>query len=169
MAASTVAGAQSRDPAFFVQAGDGDRAVRSVAIGGSFDLKALNPDRPSPWSFYVEGVIGEWFSHHRDQGQRADFTQFTVAPVVRYQFGGAFRAIFVEAGVGLSAIAPRFEDHGRNFSTIFNFDDHASIGFRHGEHDENEFSVRVEHFSNGGIRNPNPGQNFVQLRYARHF
>jgi hypothetical protein len=161
--------AQSRDPAFFVQSGDGDRAVRSVAWGGSFDLRPLDPESPDPWSFYVEGTLGEWFSHHHDAGQQTRFAQFTVAPAVRYTFGGALRAVFAEAGIGLSAIAPHFEDHNRRFSTIFNFDDHVALGVRLGEHDENEISVRGEHFSNGGVKNPNPGQNFVQLRIARHF
>jgi lipid A 3-O-deacylase len=66
-------------------------------------------------------------------------------------------------------ITPRFRDHGRMFGSTFNFDDHASFGFRQGEHGENEFTVRAEHFSNAGIKKPNPGQNFLRLRYARHF
>ncbi|RYG65377.1 acyloxyacyl hydrolase, partial [bacterium] len=29
-----------------------------------------------------------------------------------------------------------------------------------------EIALRIEHFSNASIQKPNPGQNFVQLRYA---
>jgi len=166
---ATSAHAEPNDPAAFVQVGQGDRAVRSVAIGLSRDFTAANPDRPSPWSFYAEGIIGEWFSHHHDAGQRTQFTQLTATPVARYTFGGVLNDVFVEVGVGLSLITPHFEDHGRRFSTNFNFDDHASLGIRFGERDANELSIRAEHFSNGGVRNPNPGQNFGQLRFARHF
>lgn len=30
-------------------------------------------------------------------------------------------------------------------------------------------ALRLQHFSNASIRHPNPGENFVQLRYARRF
>jgi lipid A 3-O-deacylase len=166
---TTSAEAQTVDPTAFVQAGQGDRAVHSVAIGASRDFFATDPDNPSPWSFYGEVVLGEWFTHHHDAGQRTQFKQLTATPVARYTFGGLFSNVFVELGVGLSLITPHFEDHGRRFSTNFNFDDHASLGFRFGEGGANELSIRAEHFSNGGVRNPNPGQDFAQLRYARHF
>ncbi len=167
--ASTAACAQTSDNAWFLQAGEGDRAVRSIAIGAFHTFVPNDVSDPTGWSVYGEAVLGEWFVHHHDDGQRTQFTQLTAAPVLRYTFGGKLRDFFVEAGVGLTIVTPRFEDHGRQFSTTFQFDDHASVGVRFGLRDANELSVRIEHFSNGGIRNPNPGQNFAQLRYARHF
>ena len=144
-------------------------AVKSIAFGGTAAFTARDPANPGPWSVYGEAVVGQWFAHHRDPGQPGSVTQLTFAPVLRYSFGGVLNDVFVEVGVGLSLITPHFEDHGRRFSTTFNFDDHASLGKRFGARREHELSLRVEHFSNGGIRNPNPGQNFAQLRYARHF
>jgi lipid A 3-O-deacylase len=166
---ATPAWAQLNDFAGFVQAGEGDRAVKSVAFGATAAFTRSDPSSPSPWSFYGEAVVGQWFARHRDAGQTRSVTQFTFAPVLRYTFGGAFNDVFVEAGIGLSVITPHFEVHGRTFSTTFNFDDHASLGRRFGARRENELSIRIEHFSNGGIKNPNPGQNFAQLRFARHF
>ena len=32
-----------------------------------------------------------------------------------------------------------------------------------------EIVLRAEHFSNAGIKPPNPGQNFLELRYVHHF
>jgi lipid A 3-O-deacylase len=169
-AIETASAAPPNDFAGFVQAGEGDRAVKSVAFGATATFTAQDPANPGPWSVYGEAVVGEWFAHHRDPGQPRSVTQFTVAPVLRYTVaGGAFHDVFIEAGVGLSVITPHFQDHGRTFSTTFNFDDHASLGKRFGTRREYEWSVRVEHFSNGGIRNPNPGQNFAQVRLARHF
>ncbi len=161
--------AQPSDDAWLLQAGEGDRAVRSVAIGYTHGFVPKAEKDPTGWSVYGEAVLGEWFVHRHDDGQRTQFTQFTAAPVLRYTFGGALSDVFVEAGVGLSAIVPKFHEAGRSFSTTFQFDDHASLGVRFGAGDANELSVRVEHFSNAGIRNPNPGQNFGQLRFARHF
>jgi hypothetical protein len=156
------------DPAFFIQGGSGDGAARSVGIGASFQF--TRSDSPSHWAVYGEGVLGEWFAIHREPGpgQRRSFTQVTLAPVVRYGFGES-RAVFVEVGAGASIITPHYHDRERTFSTTFNFDDHAALGFRFGDRDANELSVRVEHFSNAGIKNPNPGIDFAQLRFARHF
>jgi hypothetical protein len=38
-----------------------------------------------------------------------------------------------------------------------------------GPADEDEIALRVQHYSNGGIKQPNPGINFLQLRYAHRF
>ena len=68
-----------------------------------------------------------------------------------------------------NAIAPRYRNGSREFSTNFNFGDHVGVGRRFGDHGEHELSLRVQHFSNAGIKDPNPGQNFLQVRYAHWF
>ncbi len=158
--------AASADGTWFVQGGDGDRAVKSASIGLTRGFQPFGLTETSAVSFYGELVIGEWFVHEAAAADRSHFTQFGVTPVLRYSFAGG---PFVEAGIGLDVIAPRFRDNQRVFSTKFNFADHAAVGTRFGTALANEVSLRVEHFSNGGIRHPNPGQNFVELRYARHF
>jgi hypothetical protein len=165
----TSALAADYDYAALIQGGVGDRNVRSGAIGISRSFSPIDTGTGSPWSFYGEAVLGEWFVHHPPGGQRTAFTQVTLAPVVRYDLGRFVGHAFIEVGVGLSFITPHFRDEEREFSTVFNFDDHASLGYRFGDRGENEISIRAEHFSNGGIKNPNPGQNFGQIRYARHF
>jgi hypothetical protein len=51
----------------------------------------------------------------------------------------------------------------KRFSTAFNFGDHIGIGYRTGR---GEWSLRLQHFSNAGIDTPNPGEDFVQLRWS---
>lgn len=157
--------AAAADMSWFVQGGDGDRANKEVTVGLTRELW-LKPLSASAWSVYGEAAVGEWFTHDHPDGQRSHFTHVGLTPVVRYAFG---KGLFVEAGIGAQVVVPRFHDEGRRFSTVFQFGDHVALGKRFGEADENEVSFRVEHFSNGGIRNPNPGQNFLELRYARHF
>lgn len=166
---SAPAVAADYDYAGLVQGGVGDRNVRSAAIGISRSFTPVDATASGPWSFYGEAVLGEWFVHEPASGDRRAFTQVTFAPVVRLDLGRLVDHAFIEVGVGLSFIAPHFRDNDRRFSTVFNFDDHASLGYRFGDRRENEISIRAEHFSNGGIKHPNPGQNFGQLRYARHF
>jgi lipid A 3-O-deacylase len=43
------------------------------------------------------------------------------------------------------------------------------MGRSFGGHGKNEISLRLQHFSNGGIKKPNPGENFVRVRYTRRF
>ena len=73
------------------------------------------------------------------------------------------------AGVGLTATSSVYQTRQKHFSTSFNFGTHLAIGRSFGERREHEVSLRIEHFSNAGIKHPNPGENFVQLRYARRF
>jgi lipid A 3-O-deacylase len=54
------------------------------------------------------------------------------------------------------------------FSTSFNFGDHLGIGFSFGPGRKNEIAMRAQHFSNAGIKEPNPGKNFLELRYVCH-
>lgn len=141
-----VATPAAADTTGFVQGGDGDRAIESAV------------------SFYGEFVVGEWFVHEPRTGDRSRFTQFGLTPVLR---SAAVRSSRLASGSMSSR--RKFRDNDRMFSTRFNFADHVAIGTRFGPAQANEISLRAEHFSNGGIRHPNPGQNFVELRYARHF
>jgi lipid A 3-O-deacylase len=43
------------------------------------------------------------------------------------------------------------------------------VGRSFGADRRHELSLRVSHFSNCGIETPNPGENFLQLRYATKF
>lgn len=52
------------------------------------------------------------------------------------------------------------------FSTTFNFGEHLAVGRQLGATRHHEVALRVQHFSNAGIRQPNPGENLVQVRYA---
>ena len=157
--------ARAVDMSWFVQGGDGDRATKVATVGITRELwPGTAPG--SRWSIYGEGAVGEWITHDHPDGMRSHFTQVGLTPVVRYSVEGLF---YVEAGIGAQAVIPRFHDEGHRFSTVYQFGDHLGIGKRFGDADEHEVTFRAEHFSNGGIRNPNPGQNFLELRYARHF
>lgn len=166
VASAAPAIADPPDTTWLVQVGDGDRAVKSVTVGLTRALYPFGLTDASAWSIYGEVLASEWFVNRARDGDRSHFTQFGFTPVLRYTFAAG---VFVEAGIGLDVITPRFRDNDRTFSTKFNFADHLAAGVRFGQARANEISLRVEHFSNGGIRNPNPGQNFVEVRYARHF
>jgi hypothetical protein len=115
-----------------------------------------------------EASVGEWQTH----GQRhrtSAFTQIGFTPTLRFYPDVGDGHSFVEVGVGANVIAPAYHTDGKRFSTQFNFGDHIGIGYEFGDSHRQELALRVEHFSNAGIDHPNPGENFVQVRWVVRF
>jgi lipid A 3-O-deacylase len=146
----------------FVQAGFGDQHTNTYVVGATWYL---------PWHFdfsvgtvaaSVEASVGRWHTQGPKGGTTAWPTQFGAAPVLRL-YPARAPDWFGEIGIGPNYIVPIFHSGDKRFSTEFNFGDHAAIGRRFGA---SEVSLRVEHFSNAGISHPNPGENFLQVRYA---
>ena len=75
---------------------------------------------------------------------------------------------YVEAAIGFHILSERRISE-RRFSTKFQYGDHIGAGVRYGERYRYDVSVRLQHLSNGGLRRPNPGINFAELRLAYHF
>jgi lipid A 3-O-deacylase len=76
---------------------------------------------------------------------------------------------FAEFGIGLTVTSEPYRKSERKFSSTFNFGDHLAIGWAFGARREHELVLRVEHFSNGNIKLPNPGENFREVRYVHWF
>lgn len=73
---------------------------------------------------------------------------------------------YVEAAIGFHILSDLRISRRRSFSTSFQYGDHVGAGLIRGSHD---FGLRLQHLSNGGIARPNPGINFLVLRYQYHF
>jgi hypothetical protein len=54
-------------------------------------------------------------------------------------------------------------------STAFQFGSHIGLGYRFGAKRSYEIGYRFQHISNAGIKKPNPGINFHQVRVQYHF
>lgn len=90
-------------------------------------------------------------------------------PVLRFSPLSHDAAWFLEGGIGLTLTSTVYETDRKRFSTSFNFADHVAIGRSFGASREHELMLRIEHYSNAGIKQPNPGENFIQLRYTHKF
>jgi lipid A 3-O-deacylase len=146
----------------FVQAGVG-RDVASAAAGASWDWQWHYDAAHARVTGATEVLIGNW----RADDPRNDFTQAGITPVVRVWPSKWDLGWFLEGGIGANAVTPHYENRGKQFSTVFQFGDHLGVGRRFGAAMEHELVLRVEHFSNCGVSHPNPGENFLQLRYLR--
>jgi hypothetical protein len=150
----------------FVQAGVGDQDTTAYLTGASWDLPWQRRLGPTTVGGYFEAAFGRWTTRQHGERSTAWPTQIDLTPVLRVRPDGTLHPWFAEVGVGANYIVPVFDSGRKRFSTEFNFGDHVALGRAFGSQERHEVSVRVEHFSNAGIEHPNPGENFVQLRYA---
>ena len=152
----------------YLQAGTDQQSTRAWTLGLTL-----------PWVGWQRSWLGcvwqglwdlydsEWTSD--GYTGRVHSTVLGIGPALRLRPDGGHGPWFVEGGMGASYASPRFVTRYKEMSTRLNFVSHLAVGFNHGEEHQHEWQLRLQHSSNGGIKKPNPGQNYLQLRYALHF
>jgi lipid A 3-O-deacylase len=150
-------------------------AEGGVTVHGTYSLTA---GVTWPWAWHRVSHNGEWTGmtelfvsrwSGRLAGGREELTQVGLAPIVRYRFDHGRSDWFGEGGIGVSTMDRLYRTDRKSFSTRFNFYDVIGVGRSFGARREHELSLRFAHVSNAGLKKPNPGENFVQLRYAHSF
>ena len=151
----------------FLQGGVAEQATGTATVGAIWPWSL----RRGLWGGEVGGLTEAYLSHWSARGDdgRVSFTQIGVLPLLRYRFDQGRSPWFIEGGIGLSAMDRVYRTRSKEFSTTFNFVDVAGVGLSFGERRSEELSLRISHVSNAGIKHPNPGENLLQLRYARMF
>ena len=171
-AAAVLAAAQGsaqglRPTGYFVQGG--------LAGGGDWSATAglVWPWawKSSLWGTQLSASAEASISHWDAKGSthRNGFTHVALVPLLRVRFDGGRSAWFAEGGIGVSLMDQQFVTQTKQFTTAFNFVDTLGVGISLGPSREQELGLRLQHVSNAGIRVPNPGQNFLQLRYGSTF
>jgi lipid A 3-O-deacylase len=153
----------------FVQVGAAEQA-QTLVFGAVWDWHWQKPLSSGLLTGYWELSFGRWSSRADPSGSSAAWiTQFGVTPVLRWSPGADTSRWFGEVGIGANVLAPIYRSRDKRFSTEFNFGDHVAVGWYLGAERQHEISLRVQHFSNAGIKHPNPGENFLQLRYLARY
>ena len=117
---------------------------------------------------YWDLSVSRWSADY--QGGNRSTWVLGAQPTLRWHPAQGQSPWFLQAGLGVSyATNHRYITDHKEFSTRYNFASHLGVGYLFGEQRKNEISLRLEHHSNAGIKEPNPGANFLQLRYARYF
>ncbi|TPG24978.1 acyloxyacyl hydrolase [Variovorax guangxiensis] len=159
-------------PGFYVEGG-------STFQGGA-DADAWAAGAVLPWSpsgdYTVDGrsfawdlFASQWRSPERLDGGRRNYAQIGVIATWRYRFDAGRSPWFADAGIGGTVMNHIYRPTERPFSSTFQFTEVLGLGRSFGQRGEHEVSMRVQHFSNAGIKKPNPGANFVRLRYLYRF
>ncbi len=151
-------------------------------IGAGF-YDSFNPHQttigvigPLPWTSqfagtkvttYGDGYISQWRASAA--GGDRSYTQLAFVPSARFRFDDGASRWFADAGIGVSYLDDIYATPRHSFSTRFNFTEFIALGRSFGDDNRHEVSLRIQHYSNAGIKKPNPGENFLQLRYAVKF
>ena len=152
----------------YLQAGVDQQSTRAWTVG--LTLPWADWQRTwggGTWRGHWDLYASQWTSD--GYTGRVHSTVLGIGPALRLRPDGGHGPWFVEGGMGASYASPRFVTRYKEMSTRLNFVSHLAVGFNHGEEHQHEWQLRLQHSSNGGIKKPNPGQNYLQLRYALHF
>ena len=113
---------------------------------------------------YWEAQFGQWGG----SGKRT-ISDLGLTPVFRLQQTDLSKiSPYVEGGIGVHVITPATVDDNRRLGSAFQFGDHVGAGARFGERGRYDLGLRFQHLSNGGIKKPNNGINFLQARLLYH-
>ncbi|WKB52917.1 acyloxyacyl hydrolase [Eleftheria terrae] len=154
----------------FVQYGQAKSDTTAATVGLIWPWQRSWPWAGGQWSGYWEAAVGRWSTDGVNGGRdRSWVTQVGLTPVFRWRGEAGHSPWFFEGGIGLTVVTPIYRSGSKRFSTGFNFGDHLAVGRNFGDDQRHELSLRYQHFSNGGIKHPNPGEDFIQLRYAFSF
>ena len=148
----------------FIEGGFADHSAYSVNAGLVWPWDWRHEMSSGVFTAQTEASLGRWSG--KSATDRVSFTQVVLQPIFRYNFDKSATGFFVEGGIGLSYTDKIYITSTKTFSTRFNFADTVGTGYNLGMH---EVGVRVTHYSNGSIKRPNPGENFLQLRYGMKF
>lgn len=161
------ASADLRPQGMFVQAGAGEDSARALSVGAVWPWSWQRQVRGSRLEGITEAYVARWSV--KDSGGRAGFTHFGVVPLLRLRFSEGRSPWFIEGGIGITYMDRVYRTSDSQFSTQYNFSDVLGAGRNFGAGQRHEVSVRLTHFSNGGLKEPNPGMNLVRLRYGVMF
>jgi hypothetical protein len=149
-----------------VEAGNGDDTdMARVAVQWNWQKRML---QGSDWHVggYWDLGLGYWkndgFPGHNDE-----ITEIGLTPVLRLQRND-LQGFYAELGIGW-----HLQSHStigdKRMSTLFQFGNHIGVGYRFGAKRAFDLSYRYQHLSNAGIKHPNDGINFNQIRLQYHF
>jgi lipid A 3-O-deacylase len=150
-------------------AAHGERGdANSTTLGMTIPWWPGRPVQQGALTGYWDVFVSNWHAPALDNGPR-NYAQIGALYTWRYRFGEGSSPWFAEGGIGGSVMDHVYKTPDRSFSTAFQFTELLGVGRSFGENGAHELAVRVQHFSNAGIKKPNPGETFLRVRYTYRF
>jgi lipid A 3-O-deacylase len=112
--------------------------------------------------------LSQWrgSAYQNVQGQDIHIVDIGLTPVFRLQ-ADDLKGWYAEGAIGVHLLSKLYDNNSDYLSTRFQFGDHIGGGyvFNNGW----EAALLIQHFSNGGIKRPNSGVNYLVFKVARAF
>jgi len=146
----------------------GDK-VQMVQVAAQWDWSSRwFQSNGSHISGYWDLSLAEWrgTSYQNTPGQTQHLSSVGITPVFRWQQDNK-KGAYLEGGVGAYLLSSLYNNENKVFSTRFQFGDHVGIGYVF--NNKLDLGLRIQHFSNAGIKKPNPGINLVGVRASYAF
>ena len=152
----------------------------SLEIGGGAKVQMVRVAVQADWSKrwfqsngwhlggYWDASLAQWRGNaYRDvDGQHQNITNIGFTPVFRYQRDD-LKGWYGEGGIGVNLLSELYNNDANRLSTAFQFGDHIGAGYVFDN--QWEVGMKIQHFSNGSIKKPNSGVNFLVLKVSRPF
>ncbi len=117
---------------------------------------------------YWDLQLAQWrgSAHQNIPGRHQHITDIGLTPVFRWQ-ADERKGWYLEGGIGLHMLTKKYDNDQDYLSTKFQFGDHLGGGYVLGN--GWDLGLKIQHFSNGGIKTPNSGVDVVVFKVARTF
>lgn len=151
-----------------LQVGAGGKGTSLAGAGIVWDWDFQRMRRKAELTAHTEFMVNHWRGNAIGGGHQG-VTQLVLLPSLRMRLARGASRWFIELGIGASWMDQEFETPRKRFGSQWNFYDMMGLGYNLDAEHRHELGFRWVHVSNAGLEHPNPGQDFLQLRYVRRF
>jgi len=113
------------------------------------------------WDFTLAHWRGQRFQDRANASQHLN--DIGITPVLRFQ-RDHLKGLYAELGIGAHYLSGLYDNSGRKLSTRFQFGDHIGVGYAFSNNVD--LGLKFQHFSNGSLKKPNDGVNFLLIRLS---
>jgi hypothetical protein len=152
----------------------------SLEAGGGRHVQMVRFAAQSDWSRqwfssngrhlsgYWDANIAQWRAnaYRNVVGQHQNITVVGLTPVFRYERDDK-RGWYAEGGIGVALMSELYNNADDRLSTAFQFADHIGAGYVFDN--KWEIGAKLQHYSNGGIKSPNSGVNWLVVKGSYRF
>jgi lipid A 3-O-deacylase len=112
---------------------------------------------------YWDLSLAQWRGtrYQNIEGKTQDITSIGLTPVLRFQQDSK-TGFYAEAGIGIHLLSELYNNNNKHLSTNFQFGDEVGIGYVF--NNKLDIGLKLQHFSNCGIKEPNDGIDFTSIR-----
>lgn len=116
---------------------------------------------------YWDLSLAQWRGNRFENqpGAHQNLTEVGITPMFRFQPPGS--KFYGEAGIGVHVLSELYNNNSRKLSTAVEFGSQLGIGYNLTP--RTDVGLSIQHYSNGGIKHPNSGVNFVSMKLSYNF